>query len=70
MADVRRNIIELMERNIKVPVIICIESNCASVDEQLIQFSAEAGALLLDGFGDGIWLMNDPKKMHDTKNQE
>jgi (E)-4-hydroxy-3-methylbut-2-enyl-diphosphate synthase len=67
MADVRRNIIELMERNIKVPVIICIESNCASVDEQLIQFSAEAGALLLDGFGDGIWLMNDPKKMHNTK---
>jgi len=67
MADVRRNIIELMERNIKVPVIICIESNCASVDEQLIQFSAEAGALLLDGFGDGIWLMNDLKKMHNTK---
>lgn len=67
MADVRRNIIELMERNIKTPVIICIESNCAEVDEQLIQFSAEAGALLLDGFGDGLWLMNDPKKMHNTK---
>ncbi len=67
MADVRRNIIELMERNIKTPVIICIESNCSEVDEQLIQFSAEAGALLLDGFGDGLWLMNDPKKMHNTK---
>jgi (E)-4-hydroxy-3-methylbut-2-enyl-diphosphate synthase len=67
MADVRRNIIELMERNIKTPVIICIESNCAEVDEQLIQFSAEAGALLLDGFGDGLWLMNDPKKMHNSK---
>jgi (E)-4-hydroxy-3-methylbut-2-enyl-diphosphate synthase len=67
MADVRRNIIELAERNIKTPVIICIESNCAEVDEQLIQFSAEAGALLLDGFGDGLWLMNDPKKMHNTK---
>jgi (E)-4-hydroxy-3-methylbut-2-enyl-diphosphate synthase len=67
MADVRRNIIELMERNIKTPVIICIESNCAEVDEQLIQFSTEAGALLLDGFGDGLWLMNDPKKMHNTK---
>jgi (E)-4-hydroxy-3-methylbut-2-enyl-diphosphate synthase len=67
MADVRRNIIELMEHNIKTPVIICIESNCAEIDEQLIQFSAEAGALLLDGFGDGLWLMNDPKKMHNTK---
>ncbi len=67
MADVRSNIIELMERNIKTPVIICSESNCSEVDEQLIQFSAEAGALLLDGFGDGLWLMNDPKKMHNTK---
>ncbi|MBV9963241.1 MAG: (E)-4-hydroxy-3-methylbut-2-enyl-diphosphate synthase [Parafilimonas sp.] len=67
MADVRHTVIELMERNIKAPVIICIESNCTSVDEQLIQFSAEAGALLLDGFGDGIWLMNDPKKMHNIK---
>jgi (E)-4-hydroxy-3-methylbut-2-enyl-diphosphate synthase len=67
MADVRRNIIELMERNIKTPVVICVESSCNEVDEQLIQFSAEAGALLLDGFGDGIWLMNDPKKMHHTK---
>ena len=67
MADVRRNIIELMDRNIKTPAIICVESHCTSVDEQLIQFSAEAGALFLDGFGDGIWLMNDPKKMYNTK---
>ena len=67
MAHVRRNMIELMERNIKTPVIICVESNCSGVDEQLIQFSSEAGALLLDGFGDGIWLMNDPKKMSNTK---
>ena len=37
MADVRRTIIELMEHNIKAPVIICVESNCSSVDEQLIQ---------------------------------
>lgn len=67
MADVRSNIIELMGRNIKTPVIICIESNCSEVDEQLIQFSAEAGALLLDGFSDGLWLMNNPKKMHNIK---
>ncbi len=67
MADIRQNIADLMKRNIKTPVIICIESNCSEVDEQLIQFSAEAGALLLDGFGDGIWLMNDPKKMQNVK---
>jgi (E)-4-hydroxy-3-methylbut-2-enyl-diphosphate synthase len=37
------------------------------VDDQLIQFSSEAGALLLDGFGDGAWLMNDPEKTDNTK---
>ncbi len=67
MPDVRRTMIELMEREIKTPVILCVESHLSSVDEQLIQFSIEAGALLLDGMGDGIWLMNDPKKMHHTK---
>jgi (E)-4-hydroxy-3-methylbut-2-enyl-diphosphate synthase len=67
MADIRRNMIDLMERNIKTPVIICVESNFAGVDEQLIQFSSESGALLLDGFGDGLWLMNDAKKTQNTK---
>ncbi len=67
MADVRHNMTELIERNIKTPVIVCVESNCTGVDEQLIQFSSEAGALFLDGFGDGLWLMNDPKKMQTTK---
>ncbi len=67
MADIRQTITALMKRNIKTPVIICIDSNCSEVDEQLIQFSAEAGALLLDGFGDGLWLMNDPKKMKNIK---
>ena len=34
-----------------------------SVDEQLIHFATESGALFLDGMGDGIWLMNDPSKL-------
>jgi (E)-4-hydroxy-3-methylbut-2-enyl-diphosphate synthase len=41
-------------------VIIVVESEDTTIDEQLIHFSTEAGALLLDGMGDGIWLMNDP----------
>jgi (E)-4-hydroxy-3-methylbut-2-enyl-diphosphate synthase len=40
-----------------------VESNDQTIDEQLIHFSAEAGALLLDGIGDGIWLRNDPEKL-------
>jgi len=32
----------------------------------LIHFSTEAGALLLDGMGDGLWLMNDEREISNT----
>lgn len=63
MAAVRRAMMELMNFEISCPVILAVESHAATIDEQLITFSAEAGALLIDGMGDGIWLMNDPSKI-------
>ena len=63
MPSVRQFIVALMYRQISNPIILAIESHEATIDEQLIHFSTEAGALLLDGMGDGIWLMNDPKKI-------
>jgi len=63
MLSVRRFVMELMIRDIRSPLILAVESNDTSIDEQLIHFSTEAGALLLDGMGDGVWLMNDPKKI-------
>lgn len=60
MPSVRTFIAHLMDEKILSPVIIVVESNERTIDEQLIHFSTEAGALLLDGMGDGIWLMNDP----------
>ena len=67
MPSVRNFFHQLNERKIKTPVIIVVESDDTTIDEQLIHFSAEAGALLLDGFGDGIWLMNDPSKIINQK---
>ena len=58
---------KLMSENIKTPVIIVVESEDTTIDEQLIHFSTEAGALLLDGMGDGIWLMNDPSVIVNNK---
>ncbi len=60
MASVRRLLTELANREIKNPVILITESEAATVDEQLIHFATETGGLLLDGFGDGIWLRNKP----------
>lgn len=55
-----------MKEGINCPVIICIKSAHSTNDEQLIHFSIEAGALFIDGMGDGIWLMNDLQKTNNT----
>lgn len=57
----------MMNLGINLPVIVSIESHQGIIDEQLIDYSVEAGALLLEGIGDGIWLMNDPGKITNTK---
>jgi (E)-4-hydroxy-3-methylbut-2-enyl-diphosphate synthase len=58
MASVRRMFIELESRNIKNPVILIVDSPAIgreqTADEHLIHYAIEAGALLLDGFGDGV----------------
>lgn len=54
MPAVRRMFIELMNRKINNPVVIIVDSNWQTTDEHLIHFATEAGALLLDGLGDGV----------------
>lgn len=56
MPAVRRMFIELQNRQILNPVVLITDSNWSSADEHLLHFSTETGALLLDGFGDGICL--------------
>jgi (E)-4-hydroxy-3-methylbut-2-enyl-diphosphate synthase len=56
MQSVRRMFVELMNRNIKNPVVLIVDSNWQTADEHLIHYATEAGALLLDGLGDGICL--------------
>lgn len=56
MPAVRRMCMELVARGIKNPVVIICDSAWHTPDEHLIHYSTECGALLLDGFGDGICL--------------
>jgi (E)-4-hydroxy-3-methylbut-2-enyl-diphosphate synthase len=67
MLSVRRYIMELMTRGIECPLILAVESHGQGIDEQLIHFSTEAGALFLDGMGDGIWLINDEASIPNSK---
>jgi (E)-4-hydroxy-3-methylbut-2-enyl-diphosphate synthase len=56
MQSVRRMCIELEKKDIRNPVILLTESTGETPDEHLIHFASETGSLLIDGFGDGIWL--------------
>ncbi|HEY0067851.1 MAG TPA: (E)-4-hydroxy-3-methylbut-2-enyl-diphosphate synthase [Flavisolibacter sp.] len=56
MPAVRRKFVELMNRGIRNPVILTVDSYWQTPDEHLIHFATETGALLLDGLGDGVCL--------------
>jgi (E)-4-hydroxy-3-methylbut-2-enyl-diphosphate synthase len=56
MPAVRRMFMELMNREIRNPAVIICDSYWQTNDEHLIHYATECGALLLDGFGDGICL--------------
>ena len=55
MQHIRRMFVELENNNVKNPAIVICDSN-DNMDESLIHYSVECGALLLDGFSDGICL--------------
>ena len=56
MAEQRRAFIELNRAKINSPVIIKRAYSTENADELSIHSSTDAGALFLDGFGDGIWI--------------
>lgn len=67
MASVRRLLIELVAQEVKHPIILRVNNKDLTLDEQLIDFSTNSGGLLLDGFGDGVWLWNNIETFENTK---
>lgn len=68
MQSVRRMFVELENRLVRNPVILITDSGWQTPDEHLIHFATETGALLLDGFGDGICLgYNSKAQMENLK---
>jgi (E)-4-hydroxy-3-methylbut-2-enyl-diphosphate synthase len=54
--QVRQGFVTLERAGLRNPVVLIVDSNWQTADEHLVHFGTEAGALLLDGFGDGICL--------------
>jgi (E)-4-hydroxy-3-methylbut-2-enyl-diphosphate synthase len=56
MAELRRLYFELIENEIKSPAIIKRSYSVISFDELRLYASTDFGGLLIDGFGDGVWM--------------
>lgn len=56
MAEQRRAFFELMQNGIDNPVIIKRDYNDLSFDQLRLFSSTDLGGLLIDGFGDGVWI--------------
>ena len=56
IAEQRRLLIELINNNIKIPVVIGRTYEKLSEEQLQISCSVDIGTLLLDGLGDGIFI--------------
>ena len=56
MAEQRRMFIQMLNKNLNLPVIIKRNYKNISAEQFQLYASTDVGALLLDGFGDGVWL--------------
>ena len=69
LLEQRRLFIELINNNINRPVIISRQYQDLSKDEFQMNASIELGSLLLDGLGDGIFIMNKKESADGTINK-
>jgi len=67
MAEQRRLFFELINQGIKNPVIIKRDYQKLSLDEVRLYSSTDFGALLIDGFGDGVWFTAVNEKQESEK---
>jgi len=70
MAEQRRFFFELINKNIANPVIIKRDYENISPDQFRIYSSTDFGALLIDGFGDGVWVGNNHFSDNNTNNNK
>ncbi|MES1220384.1 MAG: (E)-4-hydroxy-3-methylbut-2-enyl-diphosphate synthase [Bacteroidota bacterium] len=54
--NIRSLFVDIVNKGLQNPVVIICDSSHATTGESLVHYAVETGALLLDGFGDGICL--------------
>jgi (E)-4-hydroxy-3-methylbut-2-enyl-diphosphate synthase len=56
MAELRRGFLQLLKHDIGIPVIIKLTYPALDEDTLMIHSATDAGGLLIDGLGDGLWI--------------
>lgn len=59
MAAQREFLIDLVKNNVQIPVIIKRTYDAIDADNLMLYAATDLGALLTDGFGDGVWISVD-----------
>lgn len=54
----------LLNHAVLTPVVICKSVEIADLEDFQVSTAADVGALLIDGFGDGVWLQNNAKQLN------
>jgi (E)-4-hydroxy-3-methylbut-2-enyl-diphosphate synthase len=70
MAEQRRFFFELVNQGIKNPVIVKRDYQKLLLDEVRLYSSTDFGGLLIDGFGDGVWLSIETEKSESDKSNK
>lgn len=68
MAELRRCFIELINKNIKAPVVIRRNYDTGDEESLMLYSATDIGGLLLDGLGDGCWLGSDKVEIKTLNN--
>ncbi len=70
MAEQRRMFLEFSEKGMDIPVIV--KRNYENISEEQFQLysSTDVGALLIDGFGDGVWINYSSVSKPETVNRK
>lgn len=66
MAEQRRVFFELIKNEITNPVILKRDYSNITFEDLQLYSSTDLGALLIDGFGDGVWISVDELKVENT----
>jgi (E)-4-hydroxy-3-methylbut-2-enyl-diphosphate synthase len=68
MAEMRRAFIELLNQDIKTPVILKMKYENIPEEKLMLYSATDIGGLLLDGLGDGVWIESEEANLKKINN--